>query len=262
MPPDVLADNMDQVGEAEEQAKRCGECTGLADCRQRTLGMFPTVEAYLGKLSFGFSFCRYKRAEMVKAKVDRLFNFSKVPAVYTGKNFDDFQVNPENAKAVRIAAWVVDNGSKGVLFFGPPGTGKTLLASILCNEILNQGRIAIFASIPDLLADIRSSYDKGNTSEILQAVNDAPFLVLDDLGAEKMTPWVGEQLFSLINTRLSNSRQTVITSNYRPQELIVRMQTVDARGNICDDLQGRRIMSRIHEMCYLIAMDGKDWRKE
>lgn len=224
--------------------------------------MFPTVEAYLGNLSFGFSFCRFEWTERQRKKMDRLFRFSRVPPNYAGKSFGEYKVTEHNERAIKAAQWVMGNGDKGLLLYGPPGTGKTLLAATAVNELLKWGWMAMFSSLPDLLNDIRTSYDKGTTADILQAINETPFLVLDDLGAERMTPWVGEQLFGLINSRLSGKRKTIITSNYSPSELIARMETVDSKWNVIDDIQGRRIMSRIHEMCYLVEMGGEDWRRK
>ena len=118
----------------------------------------------------------------------------------------------------------------------------------------------LFASVPDLMADIRASFASGGTSERVQAVKETPFLVLDDLGAEKMTEWVGEQLFCIVNHRYNEQLPTVVTSNYSPTQVIAHMATVDGRGNVIDDMQGQRIMSRIYGMCERVEIRGADWR--
>ena len=257
---EVLQANMQQICEAEDKADLCLDCNGIENCKQDTPGMFPVVEAYLWRIGFSMSFCKYEYAERARRRLERLFTFSRVPAQYAGKMFTDYKLTPANKEAVKSTKWAIEHDEKGILLYGTPGTGKSLLTAIMVNEIIRRGRVAMFASLPDLLNDIRNSYDAGNTQEVIQAVNEAPFLVLDDLGAERMTPWVGEQLFSLINSRLSGKRQTVITSNFSPSQLIERMQTIDARGNRVDDMQGKRIMSRINEMCYIVPMNGNDWR--
>ena len=71
---------------------------------------------------------------------------------------------------------------KGALFYGATGTGKTLLAAIVAQEKMKQGISTVFASVPDLLMDIRDSFGTGRTVEILRTVQKVPCLVLDDLG--------------------------------------------------------------------------------
>ena len=71
-----------------------------------------------------------------------------------------------------------------------------------CGAGEDEGRIStVFASVPDLLMDIRDSFGTGRTAEILRSVQRAPCLVLDDLGTERMSEWVGEQVFAILNYR-------------------------------------------------------------
>ena len=90
----------------------------------------------------------------------------------------------------------------------------------------------------DLRRDIK---DDEKTIERLNLIKDAQLLILDDLGAERMTTWVAEQLYISITARAG--KQTVVTTNYDADALVYRM--VDGS----DDLPGRRIVSRLSGMC-------------
>ena len=180
---------------------------------------------------------------------------------YAQDTFQDYRQTPENAAAVKAAKWIIgDDSGQGLFLYGPRGTGKTKLAAIIANERLRQGKPVLFSSVPDLLGDIRASFHRGDTEEVLQSVKEASFLVLDDLGAERMTEWVGEQLFAIVNYRLNERLATVVTSNFSPDEIIGRMATVDREGRVIDDMQGQRIMSRIYGMCTRIFLGGEDRR--
>ena len=81
----------------------------------------------------------------------------------------------------------------------------------------------------------------------------AELLVLDDLGAERTTDWVDETLNLIVNTRYSERRITIFTSNYDlipdetdPRSLLFRV--------------GARMLSRLHEMCDFLHVDGADYR--
>ena len=73
-----------------------------------------------------------------------------------------------------------------------------------------------------------------------------PLLILDDLGAEKTTDWALQSLYIIINKRLSEELQTIITSNLSLDEL--------------RDKIGDRIASRIAGMCKIVKLTGRDRR--
>lgn len=217
------------------------------------------VDTSYGRFCHALIPCKHERNRRERLRIARLFVSARIPRAYEGDTFADYTVTDGNRKAVDAARWMLADGS-GVLFYGTKGTGKTKLAAIIANERARAGSPVLFASVPDLMADIRASFDGGKTAEAVQAVKNTPFLVLDDLGAEKMTEWVGEQLFCIVNHRYNERLQTVVTSNYSPTEIIAHMATVDRRGNVIDDLQGQRIMSRIYGMCERVEIKGADWR--
>ena len=222
--------------------------------------MIPVVEVHDGRFCYALRRCRHERNRLARLRISRLFASARVPRAYEGDTFTDYIVTAENKDAVDAAHMMVADEIKGLFLHGEKGTGKTKLAAIIANERAGAGKPVLFASVPDLMADIRVSFASGGTSERVQTVKETPFLVLDDLGAEKMTEWVGEQLFCIVNHRYNEQLPTVVTSNYSPTQIIRHMATVDTRGNVIDDMQGQRIMSRIYGMCERVEIRGADWR--
>ncbi|GAA0215137.1 ATP-binding protein [Selenomonas dianae] len=243
----------------ERAQERCKGCTGEV-CKQPSQGMIPVVEVHDGRFCHALRRCRHERNRLARLRISRLFASARIPRAYEGDTFADYTVTATNKDAVDAAHMMVADEIKGLFLHGEKGTGKTKLAAIIANERARAGSPVLFASVPDLMADIRRSFKDGTTSEAVQAVKNAPFLVLDDLGAEKMTEWVGEQLFCIVNHRYNECLQTVVTSNYSPTQVIAHMATVDRDGNVIDDMQGQRIMSRIYEMCERVEIRGKDYR--
>ena len=81
----------------------------------------------------------------------------------------------------------------------------------------------------------------------------AELLVLDDLGAERLTDWVEETMNLIVNTRYNTRRPTIFTSNYEDvpdaddlDSLLVRV--------------GFRMHSRLREMCDFLEYAGPDYR--
>ena len=257
---EALEANRSRILSVEQAQDVCRGCSGET-CKQKTPGMIPTLDVVGGQLYEGYAICRHERNRRAQSKIDRLLQSAQIPHAYASDTFDDYEVTSGNHDAVRAAHWILaPKNRRGVFFFGRRGTGKTKLAAIIANAKAKAGCPVLFSSVPDLMADIRSSFDTGMTSETVRAVKETPCLVLDDLGSEKMSEWVGEQLFCIVNHRYNQNLQTIVTSNYSPKEILKHMATRDQKGNIIDDMQAQRILSRIYGMCERVEIKGTDWR--
>jgi DNA replication protein DnaC len=206
---------------------------------------------------------RVERCDCWRRSVaEKLLAGARIPRRYQHCDFDGFLVYTEPRKRAldhaRRLAEEFPVEQKGLFFLGPPGVGKTHLAvAVLKRVILTRGARGLFYDTRDLLKLIRSTYNREVRTtevEVLRPVMEADFLVLDDLGAEKTSEWVDETLNLIVNTRYSERRTTVFTSNYvddpddtKPDSLIFRI--------------GHRMRSRLHEMCEFEDVDGGDYRE-
>ena len=100
---------------------------------------------------------------------------------------------------------------------GDVGTGKTTLAMLVSKAALDAGHSVAIYSVPHLLAEIRDTYDAdpGERSymDFFSRLVAVDLLHLEDLGAEKQTDWVLEQLYSLVNERYEQQRSILVTTN-------------------------------------------------
>jgi DNA replication protein DnaC len=194
--------------------------------------------------------------------IDRLLTDAQIPRRYQHCDLDRFVTydNESLENAVKQARFIAERFpvvSKGLFLLGRPGVGKTHLAAAVVKQVIRQKRAhALFYDTRQLLRVIRETYNpvvRSTESDVLKPVMDAELLVLDDLGAEKTSEWVAETLNLIVNTRYSERRLTIFTSNF---------DIIDETDP--DSLQARvgfRMFSRMHEMCEFIHMDGADYRE-
>ena len=149
----------------------------------------------------------------------------------------------------------------GLLFVGPAGRGKTHLACAILSElVVTKGVSALYADFSDLLLRIQTSFrpDADSSKEsVLTPYAEAELLVLDELGASKPHAWVLDVLYNLLNTRYNRKRITIATSNFEDEP-----DAASGEREKLEDRIGYRLRSRLYEMCTLVPLRGKDYRKE
>jgi DNA replication protein DnaC len=188
---------------------------------------------------------------------------SVIPPRYRGVSFDRPPVSDMardlQTKIVveRVRAFVAElddrlESGQGLWLTGGTGTGKTTLAMLASKAALEAGHSVAIYSLPKLLARIRRTYDAepggDSYSSFFERLTSVDLLHLDDLGAEKKSDWVLEQLYALVNERYEEKRSMLITSNFNGVEL--------------EEQIGPRIVSRLTEMTEPLPLLGEDNRKE
>ncbi len=174
---------------------------------------------------------------------------------YKDKSFINYDKS-RNLKAYKLCLEYAKNieerlkDGRGLFLTGNIGTGKTHLAAGIVDYIARikkrkiSCQIAYITSV-DLLAQIRMSFNtKGQ--DIVGYFEEADLLIIDDLGVEKVTDWVNEILYKIIDHRYNELKPTIFITNLKEDEIKEKI--------------GERVTSRIFEMCKGIEFTGKDYR--
>ncbi len=141
------------------------------------------------------------------------------------------------------------DAGRGLWLMGPVGTGKTTLAMLVSQAARTAGRSVAIYSLPRLLNEIRETHSAQRSHlDLLDRLTAIDLLHIDDVGAERTTDWVLEELYSIVNARYEDQRSMVITTNRDPEALQEQI--------------GERTVSRLVEMCDALPLQGHDRRMD
>jgi DNA replication protein DnaC len=198
--------------------------------------------------------CRCRPGRISRARSHSLAHV--IPRKYRGVSFERppiTDISPPVTQAVRAYVHDLDQnleGGRGLWFYGPVGTGKTTLAMLVSKSALDAGRSVAIYSLPRLLAEIRTTFDddaRHSYVDLLERLGAVDLLHIDDVGAEKTSPWVLEQLYAIVNARYEDQRSIVITTNLQREALAEQIT--------------ERTVSRLEEICEILPLWGSDARQ-
>lgn len=170
---------------------------------------------------------------------------------YLKKTFENFKMTKNNEEAFHKAVDFVSN-DKGLYMWGSRGLGKTHLAYAAYNNLRAFRKNVILITVPDLLLELRSTFDNPremSEREVVERYSTPDYLILDDMGAEKVTDFTVQAIYLIIDRREKAGNRKLLITSEKPI------------GDIAENLDDR-ISSRICGMCEIVGIKGKDRRVE
>jgi DNA replication protein DnaC len=205
--------------------------------------------------------------------LDNFLSHSRVPARYEACTLGNFDpCSPSHTRALEKAMrycegypFLGKSEGLGLLLTGSNGVGKTHLAVAVLRELaLTKGASGQFWDFHELMREIKNSYDpttRTSEYEVLAPVVELPLLLLDDLGAWRITDWMNDTLFYILNTRYLARRATFITTNFFDATREEAKGAGDSyQKEFLVERIGDRLRSRLTEMCLHVPIHGEDWR--
>lgn len=232
-------------------------------------------------------------------RVRRLVEAAGIPPRYRHCRLSNFQTSSpspaertqlQGARTVAehyVEGFLQEGGFRqsGLLFVGPPGAGKTHLAVGVLVELIERYRVrGRFAEFTSLIHQIQATFDPGSPEskrEILDPLMCGELVVLDELGAQQMTPWVRDILYLIINYRYTRQLPTIFTTNYLLDETAKKRKTLKPAfpspsldrgaddpeaapaGELLTSRLPAMLVSRLYEMAQPVLMTSlEDFRRE
>lgn len=201
-----------------------------------------------------------KCACLIQEEIEDLYRAAGITGPLREQTFDHFDLTvypPQDrdymAKVLHYCQRFANGVAKGtqeesLLLSGDVGRGKTFLASAIANVAVAAHRSVVYFTFAEFLDLLRSAKMEGNEEyrEGIQRLLDADLIILDDLGAEKVTEFVAQELFTIINHRMNRRLPMVISTNLTAAEI--------------EETYGSRIASRLLYASEFVPLRGEDVR--
>ena len=228
------------------ELENCRHCKGLYCCKNKLEGHVSYPKNENGRLIFSYVPCKYqeKLNDELSNKTTSLYSLSSARMkdidisdkkrteviCYLDKFFDEYSPAKNNV---------------GLYLHGSFGSGKSFLVSALLNELHEKKKASVcMIYFPEALRTLKDDWDDfGSKIEYLKSVD---ILLIDDIGAEKVTEWGRDEVLgTILQARMDSKLATFFTSNLNIKELESHL----ALSNKSDDLvKARRIIERIKQL--------------
>lgn len=228
----------------------CGKCHTRRQMRIELLGEMRTVPIMCDCLKAEAQEEEARERAAAHDRKRRLWLQEPADAASTFQRDD--RKNPIISDAMRRYADQfneMERQNMGLLLYGPVGTGKTFYAACIANALIDHGRSAKMTNFSAIINKLQESFD--GRQRFLDKLNRFDLLIIDDLGIERESEYMQEQVYNIIDARYKARRPLIVTTNISLDEI-----------KNPKSVQRQRIYDRILQICHPVKIDGTSRRRE
>ena len=223
-----LSDTLQRIRSAGEPLPDDGQCPVCGffdlshpDVRRILLDRDPTKRIFIQAQ------CKCRGQEEQKIRDDQ-FRYLQA-ALPTGRTrtFDTFKDRPGTDDMLAAARRFANReGPRMLILVGQTGTGKSHLLESIGRYALDAGRTVRYDLASTFLNRLRHTYDSDageDVHDLTAWYQHRHTVLLDDIGIESATPWVREQMTTLVEERLHSGGWMAIATNLSKAAMADRM---------------------------------------
>ena len=230
---------------------QCKNCQGYAFCPMDIPGVRKEVYAEDNVLKFCYRNCPLKdKIEKDNAYLNKVYRYKMAKDIVNASFKNIYKDDSKRLDVIKYLKSFYDNylksqPIKGLYLYGNFGCGKTYLISALFNELAKKDVSSTIIYFPEFLRSLKASFgmDDDEYNIRFDTVKESPLLLLDDIGAEKISDWARDEVLGVIlQYRMEEHLPTFFTSNLSLEELEEHLMIYNTSSN---KVKARRIMERI-----------------
>lgn len=241
-----------------EQLEKCHDCKGLFECSSSYEGHAEYPKKIENKLYFTYTPCRFTKE--IEDKKNKKKTEGKI---IENARMKDIDINDKNR--VKVIKWLknfydkydVSKNMKGLYLHGNFGCGKTFLISCLLNELhIKKNATIEIVYFPEALRTLKDDFSL--FADKMDNYQKVEILLIDDIGAEKVTDWGRDEVLgTILQSRMNDKLPTFFTSNLDIKELEEHLMGKSSS----DVIKARRIIERIKQLSEDMEMISENKRK-
>ena len=262
---EILMNYTSNLLDASIEYGNCKNCKKISECKNKICGYRYTPNVVKEKLDFGYIACKYQIKKEEDTKYQANVYLFEVPKKVREATLKDLYTNDKNRvefiKYVKefINDFKHNKNPKGIYLHGSYGTGKTYLIAALFNELAKKDIRSSIVYVPEFLRILKSSFGE-DFEEIYDTIKKAPLLLLDDIGAEYLTPWARDEILgTILQYRMDEELPTFFTSNLNLKQL---EEHFSMTSNGKEEVKARRMIERIKDLTSEFELTGESNRRK
>lgn len=248
-----------------QERESCAHCPGLDRCPNMFQGYQPRLLAENGYLDLRMAPCSKLLAAEKAQQRRQLIRSHHIPSDILNATFQSITPNPGRVKAIEAAIDFCDcfaegkQPERGLYLYGPFGVGKSCIASAMAQYLVEYHVDSLMVYVPEFVREIKEAIRDGLVHEKLDALKKATVLILDDIGAESLTPWTRDEIIgAVLQYRMAEKLPTVMTSNLDMDDLEDHFAHSEKGGT--ERIKAKRLMERIRHYMDSYEVQGPNRR--
>jgi len=260
---EILMQYTSSLEDSSIEFSNCRNCKGLKECKNKIKGCMYTPNLENDKIIFSYVTCHYQNKKDLDTKYQENVYLFEIPKKVKEASLKDLYKNDKNRVEFMkyVKTFIEELGSKkktkGIYLHGSYGTGKTYLIAALFNELAKKNIRSAIVYVPEFLRVLKSSFGE-DFEEKYNAIKKVPLLLLDDIGAEYLTPWARDEILgTILQYRMDEELPTFFTSNLNLKQL---EEHFSMTSNGKEEIKARRMIERIKDMTNEFELVGESNR--
>ena len=232
-----------KLEETVHELSNCKDCKSIFECQNKIEGYVSMPSLKNNRLTFSCAPCKYMKKQLKEIEQNSNQNTYKI-------SMKDIDITDK--KRIKVIKWLKDfytgygtnKEIKGLYLHGSFGCGKTFLITALFNELTKKRIKTEIVYFPELIREFKGDFETLN--EKMDYYMNVDILLIDDIGAEKVTEWSRDEILgTILQNRMNKSLATFFTSNLNLNELEMHLSI---SKNSDDAVKARRIIERIKQL--------------